>query len=72
MKLEAFDDLVGRLALGMKREPRKIEIFRWDGGDRGAVVRIVVGREQVHRIDRGNDASLERPAKNAPKLFCGS
>lgn len=72
MELQALDDLVGRLALGMKGEPRKIEVFRRDRRDRGAVVDIIIGREQRHRVDRGNHAALKRPSKGAFELFARS
>lgn len=72
MEFQTLDDFVADLARGMKSQPRKIEVFGEDGGDRGAVVLIIIGREQIHRVDRGRYASFERPPKGAPEFFTGS
>jgi len=69
MELQALEDLVADLARGMKSKPRKIEVFGGDGGNRSTIVHIIIGREQIHRVDRRRDTSLKRPAKGAPELY---
>jgi hypothetical protein len=68
MKAQPVEDLVHRLPLGAERDPDEIEILCRDTGDRGAVRLVMIGREQLLRVDGRRDAAAHRALVGPAKL----
>jgi hypothetical protein len=59
VEAQPVDDLVDRLALGTEGDPDQIEVLRGDTGDGGAVRLVVIGREELLRVEVRPDAPTQ-------------
>ena len=51
MKLQALGDFVDFLAISMERDANEVQTIGGNHRDRGAIINVVVGREQRAGID---------------------
>ena len=51
MKLQTLSDYVDLLAISMECDPNDVQTIRENRRDRGAIIDVVVGREQRASVD---------------------
>jgi len=51
MKLQALGDLVDLLAIGIECDANQVQAIAGNRRDRGAIINVVVGREQRASVD---------------------
>ena len=69
MKRQAIGDLVDLLPVPIKAEPGEVERIGLDRRDRGAVVGVVVGGEELAGVYRGPQSTLPGAAERSCELL---